>query len=71
MIFWPQVSYPPNPSLHQNPRILHQLEQLIGREARGKLKEVVEHALGTGEPPGEDPAAVEDRPSSTNTIGPL
>jgi hypothetical protein len=71
MNFRPQVSYPPNPSHHKNLRILHQLEQLIERGARGKLKEDVEHALGTEEPPGEDPAAVKDHPSRTNAAGPL
>jgi hypothetical protein len=52
-------------------RILHQLEQLIGRGARGKLKEAVENALGTGEPSGEDLAAIKDHPSHTNAVGPL
>jgi hypothetical protein len=58
-------SYPPNLSFSSH------LQQLIGREARDKLKEALRHVLGAGALPEEDLVAVEACPSRTNNVGPL
>jgi hypothetical protein len=70
-IFGSKSQNPLNPSHHQIQDFHHELEQLIDRGARGKLKEALEDTLGTVAPLGEDLITVEACPSHTIIVGPL